>query len=238
MKCSRNELIKRYLVFLLALICGAFGVVVVTRADIGTNSVMCMSYVTSVYFPITMGTVTILLYLALVIIQYIMFTPQERKDELVSLLMQMPSLFIFGLLVDLFMFLTSGIDFKAWGYAGQLATFVIGSVIIGFNIALQAVASVAKISSDAFVILIAERLNKRIGSIKLIFDLVMVLMAAAISLFSTNFTTLTSIREGSFIGLFIVGPSIQLFLPHLGIFRRWFAKSAIVAEQKKEVKPK
>ena len=56
---GKAELIRRYIVFLLGISIGALGVTLVTRSTLGVNSVACASYVTSVYFPVTMGQVTI-----------------------------------------------------------------------------------------------------------------------------------------------------------------------------------
>ena len=103
---SKQELFRRYIVFFLALTIGACGVTLVTRSHLGVNSVACLSYVSSIYLPVTMGTVVIIFNLSMLILQFFLYKRVELKYHLMNLLLQIPAFFFFGILVDIFMFLT------------------------------------------------------------------------------------------------------------------------------------
>ena len=218
-RMSKNELIRRYIVLFSALIVGAFGVTLVTRSTLGVNSVACFSYVSSVYFPVTMGMVTIAFNASMLLGQWLIFTPAQRKTELVNLILQVPVIVVFGLMVDVWMYLTRDLLLDA--YWQKMVVLLVGSLIVALNIALQAVASVSMLACDAFVRFLALRINHRLGTVKLCYDLLLVASAALMSLICSNFSEIVGIREGTVIGAIIVGPLVQVWLPWLQGLKRW-----------------
>lgn len=236
---GRHELIRRYLVFFFGLTIGAFGVTLMTRAVMGVNSVACVAYVTSVFYPFTMGTVTIAWYTLMLILQCFVLTKEQRRTQYIDLILQIPSLIVFGIMVDIFMYLTEGFHPDRYGYSACLITFLISCLIIAVNIAIQAIADVAKLSGDAFCIVLAHRLGKEIGLIKLIYDLVLVFVALAITLIGSNFTKIVGVREGTILGSLLIGPLITWSTPHLNFLNKYIErgkekddKAAAAAKQK------
>ncbi len=214
-----QELLRRYIVFFTAITVGAFGVTMVTRSTLGVNSVACFSYVSSVYFPVTMGSVTIVFNALTLIGQWLIFTPAQRRAERINLLLQVPAIVVFGLMVDVFMYLTRDVIFTA--YWEKITCLLISSVIVAVNIALQATAAVTMLSCDAFVRFLAMRIQHRLGTVKLCFDLSLVTSAAAMSIICSDFSEIVGIREGTVIGAVIIGPITQMVLSHLGWLAAW-----------------
>lgn len=223
---GKAELTRRYIVFLLALIVGALGVTLVTRATLGVNSVACASYVTSVYFPVTMGQVTIAFNLFMMLALLLIMTKEERRNGWVNVLMQIPAFVLFGLLVDFYMWLTRDFHPDQISYFACLVTLAVGILLISFNIALQFIANVAKLSCDAFVIELSQKINIKLGWVKLVYDVLLVVIAAAISLVCSDFTELVGVREGTLVGAFGVGPLVQFVLPFFAFFQHWIARAA------------
>lgn len=219
-----KEITRRYIVFFTALTIGACGVTLVTRSHLGVNSVACLSYVSSVYLPVTMGTVVILFNLSMLISQLFLYKKTELKLHLINLLLQIPAFFFFGILVDIFMFLTK--NFNPDFYALEFAALLFGSILIALNIALQATANVTMLSCDAFVKVLAEKINKKLGSVKLIYDVILVATAAGIALIFSHGSEITGIREGTVIGAIIIGPLVQLMYPRCAFLKEWILKSA------------
>lgn len=216
---SKRELYRRYAFFVCALIVGALGVTMVTRSTLGVNSVACFSYVSSVYFPVTMGTITISFNACMLLGQLFIFTREQRRREMVNLLLQVPAICIFGVMVDFWMWALA--DLPLYNYAFKMGMLLLGSVIIALNIAMQATASVTMLSCDAFVLHLSRRIGKKMGRVKLCYDLLLVGSAALMSLYCSGFTEITGIREGTVIGAIIVGPLAQRWLPVVGIFKPW-----------------
>lgn len=233
MRMGKAELVRRYTVFLLAMIVGSFGVTLVTRATLGVNSVACFSYVTSVYFPITMGMVNILFNCSMLISQFFVMNAAKRRVQLVNVLLQVPAMVLFGFMLDFWLYVTE--DFHPenmpYGYAVCFITFFVGSVIIALNIVLQAIGNVAKLPCDAFVMILAARINKKLGWVKLAFDAFLVITAAIMSLLCSGFSEIIGIREGTVLGALMIGPMIQVLMPYFAFFTRWIDKTKVPAAQ-------
>lgn len=221
---SKHELFRRYIVFFTALSIGACGVTLVTRSHLGVNSVACLSYVSSLYLPVTMGTVVIAFNLTMLILQFFLYKKIELKFHLVNLLLQIPVFFFFGILVDVFMFLTK--NFNPDRYLIEFATLIVGSLLIALSIAIQATANVTMLSCDAFVKVLAEKINKKLGPVKIIYDIILVASAACIALIFSHGTEIKGIREGTVIGAIIIGPLVQMMFPYCAFLNRWILKAA------------
>lgn len=218
---SKRELMRRYLVFMLGISIAAVGVTLVTRSTLGVNSIACASFVISSYFPITMGTVTIAFNLAMMALQFTLYSRSQWRSQVINILLQMPAMVLFGLLVDVVMFLTADFQPELSGYGACFATFLVGVIIISINIVLQSTANVAMLPCDAYVIVLAKSKKWRLGTVKLTYDLSLVALAAAISLYCSNFSTIIGIREGTILGAMLIGPTVQWLLPHFKFVERW-----------------
>lgn len=63
--------IKRYMIFIIGLFINALGVSIITKADLGTSPISAIPYVLSLKFPFTLGQLTVIFSLLLVILQLI-----------------------------------------------------------------------------------------------------------------------------------------------------------------------
>lgn len=226
MRMSKAELTRRYCVLMLGMMVGALGVTLVTRSTLGVNSVACFSYVTSVYFPITMGMVNILFNCSMLLAQFVIMNRAERRVQFINVLMQIPAMILFGFMIDVCMYFTRDFhpDTMPYGYAMCFLTFVVGSIIIAINIVLQVIGNVAKLPCDAFVMILSSHINKKLGIVKLSFDAFLVITAAIMSLVCSGFSEIIGIREGTVLGALMIGPLVQLFLPYFGFLNRWIDK--------------
>lgn len=220
---SKQELFKRYCVFMLGISIASVGVTLVTRSTLGVNSITCASFVISSYFPVTMGAVTIAFNVAMMVFQYALYPKAQWRSRTKNILMQIPAMIVFGLLVDLVMYLTRDFHPENIGYWACFATFLIGIIIISVNLVLQSTANVAMLPCDAFVIKLAQVRKWKMGIVKLTYDLTLVGLAAAISLWCSNFTTIIGIREGTILGAVLIGPTVQLILPYFAFIERFLS---------------
>lgn len=211
--------------FLLGISIAAVGITLVTRSTLGVNSISCASYVISCYFPITMGAVTIAFNIVMMVLQLALYPIAQWRQRLRNILMQIPAMFVFGLLVDLVMYLTSDFHPENMSYIACFITFVIGVVIISVNIVLQSTANVAMLPCDAFVIKLAQVRKWRMGVVKLTYDLLLVGLAAAISLWCSDFSQIIGIREGTILGAVFIGPIVQLLLPYFAFVDRYLSSN-------------
>ena len=61
--------IKRYMIFIIGLFINALGVSIITKADLGTSPISAIPYALSLKFPLTLGELTVVFSLILVVLQ-------------------------------------------------------------------------------------------------------------------------------------------------------------------------
>lgn len=72
----RNELFRRYALFLCSVFVNAFGISVITKAMLGTSAISSVPFVLSLFTPYTMGQYTIYLNLLFILLE---MTMMKRK---------------------------------------------------------------------------------------------------------------------------------------------------------------
>ena len=107
---------------------------------------------------------------------------------------------ILGLSVDLSMHLFSFVHTNS--YIAQIAVLLIGSAIVAASILMQLEANVVNNSGEGLVKAISIKVKKDFSSVKLCFDVSLVLIAISISLLAMG--EFNGIREGT-----IVPPSLS-----------------------------
>ena len=97
---SANETLRRYIVFTFGLMLSALGVVLLTRSALGTSPISSLPFVMSLHTPLSMGTFTALLNVALIIGILGLLGRERWHDNRMNLLMQLPVSVLFGVFID------------------------------------------------------------------------------------------------------------------------------------------
>ena len=79
--------------------------------------------------------------------------------------------------------------------------------------AFQTKANVVMLPNDGLVVSYSRYKHYCLGKVKLLFDMSLVIVAVVVSLWQSNFSEITGVREGSIIGSLLVGPIVQFLLP-------------------------
>lgn len=220
---SKTELIKRYIVFLIAVSLGGVGVSLFTKGAIGVTPISSLNYVLSLHCPLSLGGTTFIFNMVLIVMQYYMFPKAERRGQIGMLLAQIPVTFIFAGAIDLSMLALNLWVPASWSsYIWSLIWVIAGCVTLSLGITLQVLANVAMVSGEAVVKQISSKFKFEFGYVKLGFDLTLVFLAVVTSLVCTNFTELEGVREGTIIGALFVGPLVRIFRPRLGFVNLFF----------------
>ena len=95
-------------------------------------------------------------------------------------------------------------------YAIQLLMIVLGTIVMGFGIALSVIANVIMNSGEAFVKAVSDKLHKDFGIMKIGFDVLCVVLAVALSLIFFNLT-IVGTREGTIISALCTGIVVSFF---------------------------
>lgn len=195
--------IKRYMIFIIGLFINALGVSIITKADLGTSPISAIPYVLSLKFPFTLGQLTVIFSLLLVILQLIIL----RKNFKIEHILQIPVSFLFGYFIDMTMVMLSMIAPQK--YLHSLLCLFIGCIILGFGVYLEVVANVVMLPGESFVRAVSQTWQTEFGTTKVSFDVSMTVIATALSFIF--FFTLSGVREGTIIAAILVGFISRLF---------------------------
>ena len=96
-------IVRRYLLFAVSLFVNALGIAFITRALLGTSPITSVTYVLSMFTPLTIGQWTILFNLSFMVFELFFMTRKDLRSDWQAYLMQVPISLCFGLFIDLSM---------------------------------------------------------------------------------------------------------------------------------------
>lgn len=193
----KKFLFIRIPVFIMGLLFMGFGISLIIRANLGTSPISSIAYVLSKTFPFSIGVFTFLLALLFLILQIILLNRKFPKKQYLQVVISV----IFGFSVDLGMSLFSFVQTDA--YVWKLAILFVGCLVLSMGIYLQLIANVLMNPGEGLVKTISDIMDKPFGTIKIYFDLALVLLAGAFSL--CVFHSVVGIGVGTLISALLVG---------------------------------
>ena len=227
-----QEIIERNIVFLFAVFLGGLGIALVTSANIGTTPISSPNYVISLHTPLTLGAMTCIFNILLIVLQLLLVGKQYVRDHALIIFLQVPVTVIFSASIDLAMWSIAQVVPEDVIYVGKLGLLAAGSITLAIGVTLQVCADVAMVSGEAFVKALSMRLHKEFGLIKTFFDSSLVLIAVVLSFVWTGFSSIEGVREGTVVGALSIGPMVRFLLPRLQPrFTRFFTRHRAPAEQ-------
>lgn len=216
-------LLRRYLLFCVALFVNALGIAFITRAALGTSPITSVTYVLSMFTPFTIGEWTIMLNILFVVLEPFMMTRQDLKEDLRMFLLQIPISFCFGIFIDICMhYILFWLNPAT--YPSMIIALLIGCVILAVGIALEVKANAAMMAGEYFVKVITRRFRGEFGYIKLGFDVTLVALACLLSLIFMS--GIYGVREGTVVAALIVGPIVHFVSPYYNFLDKWITPAA------------
>ncbi len=175
----------------------AFGVALSIVAGLGTSPISSLPYVASRVFPVSVGLATILMNAVFVLIQIALLGRRYRPLQL----LQVPVALLFGVLIDLCLWLLRGVDLAS--YLEQWAWCLAGVVVVGVAVAMMVIADVVVLAGEGVVLAVRDRLHwarvthplAEFGALKVLFDVTLVGIASILSLLVLH--ELVGVREGT-----------------------------------------
>lgn len=208
---------RRYILFAVSLFVNAMGIAFITKALLGTSPITSVTYVLSMFTPLTIGQWTIVLNLLFVLFELPFMTRKELKDDLRMFLLQIPISLCFGTFIDLSMNMLYWLE--PVKYIDQIIYLLVGCVILAAGITLEVKANVAMMAGEYFVRVISQRFHGEFGYVKLCFDITLVCIAC---LFSICFMSgIYGVREGTVAAALLVGPIVHFISPYYQCFDKW-----------------
>lgn len=190
----------------------AFGVAVSIRSGLGTTPISSVPYVYNLVFPsLSVGWFTVVLNVFFVLLQVIIL-----RKMTVAQALQIPIVVLFGWFIDLQLGWTAG--WVPANYLWQWAYCLFGCVIMAFGNFLHIKADVSLLPGEGLIMAVAGRLEKDFGTMKIVFDSLLVLIAlASVWLLMGQ---LQGVREGTLASAILVGLILQCFNKYLSVIDR------------------
>lgn len=199
------------MLFGVALVSASVGL---TRATgLGTSPVSCFPATLSYITPLTIGVWTFIMNFIFVLIQIALL----RRDFNPVQLLQLPYVFVFSALIDLFVPVFELVPMP--NYAVQLLLSIVGCFLTAAGVFLQVKASFLTLPGEGIVLAISRVFKLNFPKVKVAFDTTNVVVAVVVSLAFTG--GLFGVREGTIIAALAVGTIVGLYnrvLPNFSKF--------------------
>ena len=211
----RNILV-RYGISTLGLIIVALGVGLSIKSNLGISPPSCPPTIFNLAWPaLSVGTFTWIMHLVFILLQFLLL----RKDFKLSYLMQIPAAFVFGYLCDVFIWLFDAIASPSTDYAVQMLLCLVSVPITAVGIKLEVLGEGWILAGDMTTAVLSRVSGKPFSTVKVLFDMALVLLTAAFAWFAfgkltgNGFTVV--IREGTLILAFLTGICMRFTDPLL-----------------------
>lgn len=202
----------RYFWFFAGVLINSFGVAFITKASLGTSPISSVPYVLSFQFPLTLGQFTFLLNSLFLLLQIALL---RRKFPPLQLL-QLAATAVFSGFLDVSMALLSWL--QPAGLAEKLVSLLAGCAVLALGIAIEVAPDILVVPGEGIVRAIALVSGKKFGSVKVAFDVALVLIAVALSLLF--FHRLRGMGAGTVISALLVGRLVNLYNRRLPLLAR------------------
>lgn len=193
----------------------ALGVALSVKADLGVSPISCVPYVFySFRSSVTLGELTILLNIALILLQIALLRKRYRFIQLV----QLPAVVLFGYFIDLTMYMVSGITICS--YAQQIFWCLLSCVVLAFGVFLEVKSELTYLPGEGVVAAICHVFEKEFGKVKVGVDSALVVLGVFSSFVLMH--QLRGIGEGTIIAALSVGLFVKFYNCKLAfVVERW-----------------
>lgn len=197
--------IRRYAVCFLGLLIISFGVVFITKSEMGVSPISSIPYSMSLIVPqLTFGNWVIIFNGLLILIQIAIL----RKDSNIpDMIMQLIISVLFGYFTDFAVFVMG--DFAVSGYLARVASLLVGCVIVALGAYVEVNAKASMVPGDAFIHTLSKVTKVEFGKVRVVSDMSMGIIAGILCLVFLG--KLSGVREGTVISALIVGNMVRIF---------------------------
>lgn len=212
---------RRAALFAFGVATAGLGVALSTQTGLGATPISSVPWVLTRATSLSYGTLTLLMNLLFVLAQIAILRRRFAPFQL----LQIPATALFGLCIDGGMALTRPLVTTL--YPLQLVLLVGGAALLAVGIVCQVHSDFLCVPGDALVKTVAQTFKLRLSRVKTAFDATLVLSALLVSWVLLR--RIEGVREGTVLGVFLVGWLVGLALPRLRGLRKscyhWVAKS-------------
>ena len=195
--------IERLVWFSAGILINSFGIVLITKGALGTSQISSIPYVLSLQLPsISFGMFSFIMNMVYIVLQALLLRRQFKPIQLLQIVVNV----VFSASIDVFMAMLS--FYAPQQLFTRVLSAVAGCIVLAFGISVEVAPDLIMVPGEGIVAAISKVSGRRFGSVKVVFDVTLILMAALLSwLFFGNIvgvgvgTLLSAVSVGQFVNL-------------------------------------
>ena len=191
--------VLRMAMYLAGVVILALGMVVQTESGLGVASLTCFAQVIADILGTSLGSMITATYCTYIVVQALILRRQFQPRILLEVFFSA----VIGIFTDFFM---AVMPIHPEGLPAQVTTMVFSLVLISFGVSLVVNMGVVPNAPDGLVQVISEKLRRRFGDVKVVFDTSHVVVALVLSwtmLHTIDAFGVTTVIAALFLGKFI-----------------------------------
>ena len=198
-----KRLTLRYVFFVLGVAINSFGVAFITKSALGTSQISSIPYVLSLRFTgLSFGVCTFLFNMLFILGQVVLLKKAFRPIQLLQIAVNV----LFSAMIDVSM--AALWFFQPGSLPVRLGSLVVGCVILAVGISIEVAPDTLVVPGEGIVRAISQVSGKRFGTVKVYFDVTLIVIAVALSLLF--FGKLNGIGVGTVVSALTVGKFVNL----------------------------
>lgn len=216
-KRGTQEVVRRYLSFVLILFIIAFGTSLSIRANLGSSPISCPPYVLSlVPGAWSMGRYVMCMHIFFILAQILLLRRNYKKIQLLQILVSV----LFGWYTDVTMWMTSYLQVPSTlavsiAYPLRFIELLIGGGILALGIALEVRCDSLMLAGEGFPLAIAKVVKRDFGKVKICSDTALVCVGAIFMLIFFGQWHWDMIGVGTLVSMLYVGFMVRVLSPHI-----------------------
>ena len=198
---NRRLTVKRLIVYLAGMVILAFGLTLNTKTSLGASAILSLPFTISEVFGLNFGNMTLVFYVAMVVVQLFLV-----KGNVLKILLQIPLSLVFTRFINLF---KAVIPYQSSQLALNILVALIAICLTALGIVMTVNTDLIPNPGDGFVNSISVKSGKELGRAKNIVDLSFVGVSLAVG--AAKGKPLAGVGIGTVLSMILVGIVVSFF---------------------------
>lgn len=204
--------IERLFWFAAGILINSFGIVLITKGALGTSQISSIPYVLSLQVPsISFGMFSFIMNMVYIVLQALLLRKQFKPFQLLQIVVNV----VFSASIDVFMAMLS--FYAPQQLFTRVLSAIAGCIVLAFGISVEVAPDLIMVPGEGIVAAISKVSGRRFGSVKVVFDVTLILIAAALSW--VFFGDLVGVGVGTLLSAVSVGQFVNLINRHVPLLQ-------------------
>ena len=204
--------IERLVWFSAGILINSFGIVLITKGALGTSQISSIPYVLSLQLPsISFGMFSFIMNMVYIVLQALLLRKQFKPFQLLQIAVNV----VFSASIDVFMAMLS--FYAPQQLFTRVLSAITGCIVLAFGISVEVAPDLIMVPGEGIVAAISKVSGRRFGSVKVAFDVTLILIAAALSW--VFFGDLVGVGVGTLLSAVSVGQFVNLINRHVPLLQ-------------------